>query len=79
MTFKAGLTYLNDLCNFEYFYLQSLDKNLEHDVYDEYLTQAEIQGNVNKINSKKQIINMNFLKFLSTYAKLYTKNWKSNV
>ena len=24
----------------------------EHDVYDELLTQAEIQGNINKVNSK---------------------------
>ncbi|CAG2216724.1 unnamed protein product [Mytilus edulis] len=34
----------------------SLDKNLEHDVYDEYLTQAEIQGNVNKINTVEALV-----------------------
>lgn len=33
--------------------LQSMDpENNEHDVYDELLTQAEIQGNINKVNSK---------------------------
>ncbi|XP_063433642.1 ras GTPase-activating-like protein IQGAP1 [Mytilus trossulus] len=35
---------------------RSLDKNLEHDVYDEYLTQAEIQGNVNKINTVEALV-----------------------
>lgn len=34
-------------------FLQSMDpENAEHDVYDELLTQAEIQGNINKVNSK---------------------------
>ena len=33
---------------------QSIDpeRSYEHDVYDELLTQAEIQGNVNKVNSQ---------------------------
>ena len=31
--------------------LQSMDPdNYEHDVYDELLTQAEIQGNISKVN-----------------------------
>lgn len=39
---------------YEYgFFFQSMDpENAEHDVYDELLTQAEIQGNINKVNSK---------------------------
>ena len=33
---------------------QSIDpeRSYDHDVYDELLTQAEIQGNVNKVNSQ---------------------------
>ena len=37
----------------EFFFgtLQSMDPdNYEHDVYDELLTQAEIQGNISKVN-----------------------------
>lgn len=35
--------------------LKSMDpENDEHDVYDELLTQAEIQGNINKVNSKSE-------------------------
>lgn len=30
---------------------RSIDNNLEHDVYDEFLTQAEIQGNINTVNT----------------------------
>ena len=28
------------------------DRSYDHDVYDELLTQAEIQGNINKVNSQ---------------------------
>lgn len=33
---------------------QSIDpeRSYDHDVYDELLTQAEIQGNINKVNSQ---------------------------
>lgn len=35
---------------------QSMDpETYEHDVYDELLTQAEIQGNINKVNGKLRV------------------------
>ena len=32
------------------------DGTYEHDVYDELLTQAEIQGNITKVNSKHMVL-----------------------
>ena len=60
---------------------QSMDNELqyEHDVYDELLTQAEIQGNINKVNSMYIIIKWYFYrtKIIHTKIKLiisYNKN-----
>ena len=37
---------------------RSIDNNIEHDVYDEFLTQAEIQGNINSVNTVHALANV---------------------
>ena len=56
--FSQMSTFIPDI--YQHVYFQSLDPDSSYipDVYDELLTQAEIQGNINKTNSTWPLIRL---------------------
>lgn len=50
--FEEAHTYFSGLISTVFTHPQTENSDRERDVYEELLTQAEIQGNVNKVNSK---------------------------